>query len=49
LDAGFRSNGTIGVAFTFLTWFMLIGFVIVLGAAGGATWQQRTIRDAGRS
>jgi membrane protein len=41
-----KTYGTIGVVFTFLTWFMLIGFVIVLGAAGGAVWQQRTRRDA---
>jgi membrane protein len=37
-----RTYGTIGVVFTFLTWFILIGSVIVLGAAGGAVWQQRT-------
>jgi membrane protein len=41
-----RTYGTIGVVFTFLTWFILIGFVIVLGAAGGAVWQQRARRDA---
>lgn len=44
-----KTYGTIGVVFTFLTWFIMIGFVIVLGAAGGAAWQQRTSRDAGRS
>jgi membrane protein len=44
-----KTYGTIGVVFTFLTWFMLIGFVIVLGAAGGAVWQQRANRGAGRS
>ena len=44
-----KTYGTIGVVFTFLSWFMLIGFVIVLGAAGGATWQQRANRRAGRS
>jgi membrane protein len=33
--------GTIGVVFTFLTWFMLVGGVIVLGAACGAVWQER--------
>jgi membrane protein len=44
-----KTYGTIGVVFTFLTWFIMIGFVIVLGAAGGAVWQQRTSRDAGRS
>jgi membrane protein len=36
-----KTYGTIGVVFTFLSWFILIGFVIVLGAAGGAVWQQR--------
>jgi membrane protein len=36
-----RTYGTIGVVFTFLTWFILIGSVIVLGAAGGTVWQQR--------
>ena len=36
-----RQYGTIGVVFTFLTWFILIGGVIVLGTAGGAVWQQR--------
>jgi len=44
-----KTYGTIGVVFTFLTWFFLIGFVIVLGAAGGAVWQERTSRGAGRS
>jgi membrane protein len=36
-----RTYGTIGVVFTFLTWFILIGSVIVLGAAGGAVWERR--------
>lgn len=36
-----KTYGTVGVMFTFLTWFILIGFVVVLGAAGGAVWQQR--------
>jgi membrane protein len=36
-----RDYGEIGVIFTFLTWFVLIGFVLMLGAAGGATWQAR--------
>jgi len=35
-----RTYGTIGVVFTFLTWFILIGSVIVLGAALGTVWQQ---------
>jgi membrane protein len=36
-----RLYGTIGVVFSLLTWFIAIGAVIVLGAAGGATWDQR--------
>jgi membrane protein len=42
-----KTYGTIGVVFTFLTWFILIGSVVVLGAAGGAVWQQRATRRAG--
>ena len=37
-----RTYGTIGVVFTVLTWFILIGTAIVLGAACGAVWQKRT-------
>ena len=37
-----KTYGAIGVVFTFLTGFILIGGVIVLGAAGGAVWHQRT-------
>ena len=36
-----RLYGTIGVVFSFLTWFIVIGSVIVLGAAIGAVWQKR--------
>ena len=36
-----KTYGTIGVIFTFLTWFILIGGVIVLGAACGAVWEAR--------
>lgn len=36
-----RMYGSIGVVFTFLTWFILIGIVIVLGAAVGAVWERR--------
>ena len=36
-----RLYGTIGVVFTLLTWFILIGGVIVLGATFGAVWQRR--------
>ena len=39
-----KTYGTIGVVFTFLSWFILIGSVVVLGAACGAVWQQRTTR-----
>lgn len=38
--------GTIGVVFSLLTWFIAIGAVIVLGAAAGATWEQRKGRLA---
>ena len=38
--------GTIGVVFSFLTWFIIIGAVIVLGAACGAVWQERKNRRA---
>jgi membrane protein len=37
-----KTFGKIGVVFTFLTWFFLIGTVIVLGAAIGGVWQRRT-------
>jgi membrane protein len=33
--------GTIGVVFTFLTWFILVATVLMLGAAFGAVWQNR--------
>jgi membrane protein len=36
-----RLYGSIGVVFSLLTWFIAIGAVIVLGAAGGVTWDQR--------
>ena len=41
-----KTYGTIGVVFTFLTWFILIGTVIVLGAACGAVWEARGGRGA---
>ena len=41
-----KTYGAIGVVFTFLTWFVLIGVVVVLGAACGAVWQQRATRRA---
>jgi membrane protein len=40
--------GTIGVVFILLTWFIAVGAVVVLGAAGGAVWQERKERTAGR-
>ena len=43
-----KTYGTIGVVFTFLTWFILIGSVIVLGAAGGGVWQQRASQHGER-
>jgi membrane protein len=36
-----RTFGTVGVVFTFLTWFVLIGGVIVGGAAIGGVWERR--------
>jgi membrane protein len=39
-----KDFGAIGAIFTFLTWFILIGGVIVFGAAVGAVWQQRSRR-----
>jgi hypothetical protein len=33
-----KTSGTIGVVVTFLSWFILIGSVVVLGAACGAVW-----------
>lgn len=33
--------GTVGVVFTLLVWFTAIAVVIVMGAAGGAVWQER--------
>jgi membrane protein len=37
--------GTIGVVFTLLTWFIIIGSVIVLGGAIGAVWEKRSGSD----
>ena len=34
-----HTYGTIGVVFSLLTWFFLIGGVVVLGAVLGAVWQ----------
>lgn len=45
-----RLYGAIGVVFSLMTWFIGIGAVILLGAAAGATWDQRTHRfRSGRS
>jgi membrane protein len=38
--------GTIGVVFILMTWFIAIGAVVVLGAVGGAVWQERSVRRA---
>lgn len=37
-----RLYGTIGVMFTFLSWFLAVGAVLVLGACAGAVWQERS-------
>lgn len=37
-----HTYGTIGVVFTLLTWFFLIGGVVVVGAVLGAAWQARS-------
>jgi membrane protein len=36
-----KTYGSIGVVFSFLTWFILIAAVIVIGAALGAVWLNR--------
>lgn len=41
-----NTYGTIGVVFTLLTWFIVIGSVVVLGAAIGGVWHQRARRAA---
>jgi membrane protein len=41
-----RLYGAIGVVFSLLTWFIAIGAIIILGAAAGATWEQRKGRLA---
>jgi membrane protein len=44
-----RDYGMIGVVFTLLTWFVLVGTAIVLGAVGGVFWQTWVAaRDTGR-
>jgi membrane protein len=42
-----RQYGTIGVVFTLLSWFVLIGVVMVLGAVLGGMWQARSERGRG--
>ena len=37
--------GKIGVMFTFVTWFVAVGIVIVLGAVGGAVWNDSRAAD----
>jgi membrane protein len=41
-----HTYGTIGVVFTLLTWFFLIGAVVVLGAVLGVAWQARAEHEA---
>jgi len=41
-----RTYGTIGVVFSFLTWFFLIGAIVVLGAVTGAVWQAHSEQPA---
>jgi len=41
-----RLYGTIGVVFSLMVWFIAIGAVVVLGAAAGATWDQRKAHSA---
>jgi membrane protein len=44
-----KDYGTIGVVFSLLTWFILIGTAIVLGAVGGVFWQTRASRARSRA
>jgi membrane protein len=44
-----HTYGTIGVVFTLITWFFLIGGIIVLGAVFGAAWQAHAERDQSAS
>jgi uncharacterized BrkB/YihY/UPF0761 family membrane protein len=40
-----RLYGTLGVIFVLLTWFIAMGAVLALGAAGRAEWQARRETD----
>ena len=44
-----RAYGTIGVVFSLLTWFFLIGAIVVLGAVTGAVWQAHSEQAPARS
>jgi membrane protein len=44
-----RTFGTVGIVFTFLTWFVFIGAVIVAGAAIGGVWERRSRTPAAPS
>jgi membrane protein len=44
-----HTYGTIGVVFTLITWFFLIGGIIVLGAVFGAAWQAHAEHDQSAS
>jgi membrane protein len=41
-----REYGAIGVVFTLLSWFVLIGTVVAIGAAAGAAWHQRAVPES---
>jgi membrane protein len=41
VDTDARLYGSIGIVFDLATWFIAVGAVIILGAATGATWQNR--------
>jgi membrane protein len=45
-----KMYGTIGAIFGIMTWFIVIGAVIILGAAAGAVWEdRRNLRPAARA
>jgi membrane protein len=47
LTSDSHTYGTIGVVFSLLTWFFLIGAIVVLGAVVGAAWQAHAEHDPG--
>jgi membrane protein len=44
VDTDARLYGAIGIVFDLATWFIAVGAVIILGAATGATWENRRSR-----